>query len=166
MDNSFFDSIQEHFGKSNTEPGQYSSLALAYIGDGVFDLIIRTIILGLGNGKVNEFHRMASNIVKAPSQAKIIRSVFDELTEEEMSVYKRGRNAKSATSAKNSSITDYRVATGFEALTGYLYLANRLDRALEIIKLGMERAGFLPLHKYRQQPKKNIGKEVKYRKQS
>lgn len=164
MDNSFLGKIQEYFGESSTEPGQYSSLALAYIGDGVFDLIIRTIILDLGNGKVKDFHRMASNIVKAPSQAEIIRSVFDELTEEEMAVYKRGRNAKSATSAKNSSITDYRVATGFEALTGYLYLEDRLNRALEIIKLGMERAGFLPLHKYRQPPKKNAGKGVKDRK--
>lgn len=154
MDISFFDSIQEYFGKSSTEPGQYSSLALAYIGDGVFDLIVRTIILDLGNGKVNDFHKIASSIVKAPSQARIIRSVFDELTEEEMAVYKRGRNAKSATSAKNSSITDYRVATGFEALTGYLYLGNKLDRALEIIKLGMERAGFMPLHIYKQTLKK------------
>ena len=86
---------------------------------------------------------MASSIVKAPSQAKIIRSVLDELTEEEMAVYKHGRNAKSATSAKNSSIIDYRVATGFEALTGYLYLSHKLDRALELIKLGMERTGFI-----------------------
>lgn len=154
MDISFFDSIQEYFGKSSTEPGQYSSLALAYIGDGVFDLIVRTIILDLGNGKVNDFHKIASSIVKAPSQARIIRSVFDELTEEEMAVYKRGRNAKSATSAKNSSITDYRVATGFEALIGYLYLGNKLDRVLEIIKLGMERAGFMPLHIYKQTLKK------------
>ncbi|MCI9080018.1 MAG: ribonuclease III [Lachnospiraceae bacterium] len=161
MNISFFDSIQEYFGESSTEPAQYSSLALAYIGDGVFDLIIRTIILDLGNGKVKDFHRMASNIVKAPSQARIIRSVFDELTEEEMAVYKRGRNAKSATSAKNSSITDYRIATGFEALTGYLYLENRLNRALEIIKLGMERAGFMPLHKYGQPPKKSIDKNIK-----
>lgn len=155
MDISFFDSIQEYFGESSTEPGQYSSLALAYIGDGVFDLIIRTVILDLGKGKVKDFHRMASSIVKAPSQAKIIRSVLDELTEEEMAVYKRGRNAKSATSAKNSSIIDYRVATGLEALTGYLYLENRLERALEIIKLGMERAGFMPLHVYKQTPKKS-----------
>ena len=164
MDNSFFNSVQEYFGKSSTEPGQYSSLALAYIGDGVFDLIIRTIILDLGSGKVNDFHRMTSNIVKAPSQAKIIRSVFDELTKEEMAVYKHGRNAKSATSAKNSSIIDYRVATGFEALTGYLYLTNRLNRALEIIKLGMERAGFMPIHKYKQLSGKNRGQDAKVRK--
>ncbi|MFG6394001.1 MAG: ribonuclease III [Lachnospiraceae bacterium] len=143
MDISFYDGVQKHFGETRTTPGQYSSLALAYIGDGVFDLVIRTIILDMGNGKVKDFHRMASSIVKAPSQAKIIRSVLDELTEEEMAVYKHGRNAKSATSAKNSSIIDYRVATGFEALTGYLYLSHKLDRALELIKLGMERTGFI-----------------------
>jgi len=84
MDISFYDGVQQYFGKSRTKPGQYSSLALAYIGDGVFDLIIRTIILDMGNGKSRDFHRVASSIVKAPSQAKIIRSVLDELTEEEM----------------------------------------------------------------------------------
>lgn len=145
MDISFYDGVQQYFGKSRTKPGQYSSLALAYIGDGVFDLIIRTIILDMGNGKSRDFHRLASSIVKASSQAKIIRSVLDELTEEEMAVYKHGRNAKSATSAKNSSIIDYRVATGFEALTGYLYLDHKLNRALELVKLGMERTGLIPL---------------------
>ena len=88
MDISFYDGVQKHFGETRTTSGQYSSLALAYIGDGVFDLVIRTIILDMGNGKVKDFHRMASSIVKAPSQAKIIRSVLDELTEEEMAVYK------------------------------------------------------------------------------
>lgn len=149
MDISFYDGVQQYFGENKTKPGQYSSLALAYIGDGVFDLVIRTIILDMGNGKVRDFHRTVSSIVKASSQAKIIRSVLSELTEEEMAVYKHGRNAKSATSAKNSSIIDYRVATGFEALTGYLYLSHRLDRALEIIKLGMERTGFIPLQEYK-----------------
>ena len=62
-----------------------------------------------------------------------------------MSVYKHGRNAKSATSAKNSSIIDYRIATGFEALVGYLYLSHKLNRVLELVKLGMERTGLMPL---------------------
>ena len=144
MDINFLDEVQQYFGKSKTEPGQYSALALAYIGDGVFDLIIRTIILGQGNGKVKDFHKTTSSIVKAPSQAEIIKSVLEELTEEEMSVYKHGRNAKSATSAKNSSIIDYRIATGFEALVGYLYLSHRLNRILELVKLGMERTGLMP----------------------
>lgn len=146
MDISFLDKIHEYFGESKVKPEQYSSVVLAYIGDGVFDLVIRTIILDLGNGKVKDFHRNTSNIVKAQSQAKIVKSVLEELTDEEMTVYRRGRNAKPATSAKNASIADYRVATGFEALIGYLYLNNGLDRALEIIKLGMKRAGFLPLY--------------------
>lgn len=145
MDINFLDEVQQYFGKSKAEPGQYSALALAYIGDGVFDLIIRTIILGNGNGKVKDFHRTASGIVKAPAQAGIIKSVLEELTEEEMSVYKHGRNAKSATSAKNSSIIDYRIATGFEALVGYLYLSHKLNRVLELVKLGMERTGLMPL---------------------
>lgn len=146
MDISFLDKIQSCFGKSQVKPEQYSSLALAYIGDGVFDLIIRTVVLDTKVGKVKDLHRNTSNIVKAPSQAQIIKSVMEELTAEEMAVYRRGRNTKSATSAKNSSILDYRTATGFETLIGYLYLHNRLDRALDIIKLGMERTGFLPLH--------------------
>ena len=141
MDINFLDEVQQYFGKSKAEPGQYSALVLAYIGDGVFDLIIRTIILGNGNGKVKDFHRIASGIVKAPAQAEIIKSVLEELTEEEMSVYKHGRNAKSATSAKNSSIIDYRIA----ALVGYLYLSHKLNRVLELVKLGMERTGLMPL---------------------
>lgn len=145
MDINFLDEVQQYFGKSKAESGQYSALVLAYIGDGVFDLIIRTIILGNGNGKVKDFHRIASGIVKAPAQAEIIKSVLEELTEEEMSVYKHGRNAKSATSAKNSSIIDYRIATGFEALVGYLYLSHKLNRVLELVKLGMERTGLMPL---------------------
>ena len=143
-DINFLDGVQEHFGASRTRPEQYSSLVLAYIGDSVFDLIVRTIILDMGNGKVKNFHKIASNIVKAPSQAKLVRTILDELTEEEMAIFKHGRNAKSATSAKNSSITDYRVATGFEALIGYLYLCHKLNRALDLVKLGLKRAELMP----------------------
>lgn len=146
IDIDFLSEVQNHFGGSKVRPEQYSSLALAYIGDGVFDLIIRTIILDLGNGKVKDFHRITSGIVKASSQAKIVKVILDELTEEEMAVYKHGRNAKSATSAKNASIVDYRVATGFEALIGYLYLCHRLERALDIVKLGMEKTNLVPEH--------------------
>lgn len=144
MDISFLDGIQQYFGESKVRPGQYPALVLAYIGDGVFDLVIRTILLDMGNARVNKYHRITSSIVKAPSQAKIIRSILEELTDEEMAVYKHGRNAKSSTSAKNSSIVDYRVATGFEALVGYLYLSRRMDRLLELVKSGMERTGLLP----------------------
>ena len=145
-DISILDGVQKYFGVSKVKPQQYSALALAYIGDDVFDLIVRTIILDLGNGKVKDFHRLTSSIVKAGSQAKIIKEVMDELTEEEQAVFRHGRNAKSPTSAKNASIVDYRVATGFEALIGYLYLDHQLERALDITKKGMERAGFFPIN--------------------
>ena len=143
-DINFLEGVQKYFGDSKVKPEQYSALGLAYIGDGVFDLIIRTIVLDMGNGKVKNFHRITSSIVKAESQAKITKAILDELTEEENAIYKHGRNAKSATSAKNASIVDYRIATGFEALIGYLYLNNRLERALELIKMGLERTELMP----------------------
>lgn len=143
-DINFLEGVQKYFGDSKVKPEQYSALGLAYIGDGVFDLIIRTIVLDMGNGKVKNFHRITSSIVKAESQAKITKAILDELTEEENAIYKHGRNAKSSTSAKNASIVDYRIATGFEALIGYLYLNNRLERALELIKMGLERTELMP----------------------
>ncbi len=141
----FLTLIEEHFGCSKLKPEQYSSLGLAYIGDGVYDLIIRTIVIDLGNGKVKNFHRLTSNIVKAESQAKLAREIMGLLTEEELAVYRRGRNAKSATSAKNASVADYRMATGFEALLGYLYLKHGMDRALFLVKYGLEKTEQLPV---------------------
>lgn len=133
--------IEEVFGKSQRAPEQYSALGLAYIGDAVYDMIIRTIVVDLGNKKVSQFHRMTSSIVKAESQAELMKSILEELTEEEEAVFRHGRNAKSATSAKNASILDYRVATGFEALLGYLYLQHKTDRILELIKIGFDKTG-------------------------
>lgn len=140
----FLQSVQDAFGKGKLKPSQYSALGLAYIGDGVYDLIIRTIVLDLGNGKVKNFHRMTSNIVKAESQAKVVNAILDDLTDEELAIFKHGRNAKSATSAKNASITDYRIATGFEALIGYLYLSHKIDRAMELVKKGLQKTELLP----------------------
>lgn len=81
---------------------------------------------------------MTSSIVKAETQAKIMKSLEDELTDEEMAVYHHGRNAKSGSSAKNASIVDYRIATGFEALIGYLYLDGKMERILELVKIGLD----------------------------
>ena len=136
----FLQSVQDTFGKGKLKPSQYSALGLAYIGDGVYDLIV----LDLGNGKVKNFHRMTSNIVKAESQAKVVNAILDSLTDEEMAIFKHGRNAKSATSAKNASITDYRIATGFEALIGHLYLSHEMDRAMELVKEGLTKTELLP----------------------
>ena len=110
--------IWDVLGLKSVSPRQLSPLVLAYIGD----------------TQVNKMNRAASSIVKAESQSKMIGYLEDKLTEEEGSVYKRGRNAKSYTSAKNASISDYRRATGFEALMGYLYLSGQYERMCELIK--------------------------------
>lgn len=136
--------IKKTFDIPEQVPEKYSSLVLAYLGDAVYDMVIRTLVCGMGNGKVKNFHKMTSGIVKAESQAKLAKEILPELSEEETAVYKRGRNAKSATSAKNASILDYRVATGFEALLGYLYLKQEMDRALELVKIGLEKTGQMP----------------------
>ena len=121
-------------GLKSVSPRQLSPLVLAYIGDSIFDLVVKTKIVTAGNTQVNKMNRAASSIVKAESQSKMIGYLEDKLTEEEGSVYKRGRNAKSYTSAKNASISDYRRATGFEALMGYLYLYRKYERMCELIK--------------------------------
>ena len=81
--------------------------------------------------------------MRAEAQANIVKAILDELTEEELAVYKRGRNAKSATIAKHATMTDYRMATGFEALIGYLYLKNRCERLLMLLHDGLLRIGEL-----------------------
>jgi len=142
--NDFLGLVEQYFGSSSLKPEQYSSLGLAYIGDGVYDLIIRTIVVDLGNGKVKNFHRLTSSVVKAESQAKLVKEILELLTEEELAIYRHGRNTKAATSAKNASIIDYRLATGFEALIGYLYLKHQMERLLFLVKYGLEKTGQFP----------------------
>lgn len=140
----FLEEIHRQFGDAKCKAGQYSALGLAYIGDSVYDLIIRTLVLDMGNGRVKNFHRTTSGIVKAESQARLVESIMGELTEEENAIFHHGRNAKSATSAKNASIVDYRIATGFEALIGYLYLNHQMERAVQLIRTGLDRTGQTP----------------------
>lgn len=130
--------IRSNFKIKKKDPKQYSPLTLAYIGDGIYDLVIRTIIVEQGNARVNQLHKSVSNMVKAAAQAEAIRKMEPYLTEEELGVYRRGRNAKSYTMAKNASMVDYRCATGLEALMGYLYLNEQMDRIIELIELGLE----------------------------
>lgn len=119
----------------------YSPLTLAYIGDAVYDLIIRTVVVARANRPANELHRIAVKYVSASAQAEIVQALMDEFTEEEQSVYRRGRNSKPHTMAKNASAGDYLKATGFEAVLGYLYLTGRMDRVLELVKKGTELSG-------------------------
>lgn len=116
----------------------YSPLALAYIGDGVYDLVIRSIVVGRGNTRASRLHQATSQLVKAQAQSEMMRVLQPLLTEEEQDVYRRGRNAKSPTMAKNATVSDYRRATGFEALMGYLYLTDRFERLVELVQAALK----------------------------
>lgn len=130
--------IREQFDVPDVDIRTYSPLALAYIGDGVFDLVIRSVVVGKGNTRANQLHQRTSQIVKAHTQALMIEYLQDQLTEEEAEIYRRGRNAKSPTMAKNATMADYRKATGLEALVGYLYLTDRFERVVELVRIGAE----------------------------
>lgn len=134
-----FDSyMQEVFQMKEVDVHSYSPLTLAYIGDSIYDLIIKSLVINQGNRQVNKLHKETSRYVQASTQSLMMRAMQEELTEEEHAVYKRGRNAKSVSPAKNQSITDYRRATGFEALLGYLYLKKEWKRMLDLVKIGLD----------------------------
>ena len=116
-----------------------SPLVLAYLGDTVYESYIREHLIRQNiNRKVNNLHKLAIQYSKAKAQATIIHELEDELTEEEMKIFKRGRNQKSHTAPKNADIIDYKYATGFEALIGYLYLWEEKERLEYIIQKGIE----------------------------
>lgn len=140
---SFLGQIRNLFGLPEVDASMLSPLVLAYIGDGVYEMAVRTILVSGGNIPVNKMNAKASCIVRASAQAAIIHAVADELTEEEAAVYRRGRNAKSYTVAKNATMSDYRHATGLEALCGYLYLKESYGRLLFLLKSGMTRTNIL-----------------------
>jgi ribonuclease-3 family protein len=126
--------IKSVFHLPDTDLKTYSPLTLAFIGDSIFDLIIRTYVVESGNAPVNKLHHRAAKLVQASAQADLYHTVKDSLTEEELAIFKRGRNAKSFTSAKNAGVVEYRTATGMEALIGYLYLSDQMDRLMEIMR--------------------------------
>ena len=138
---SLLEQIKKEFECKEVDVRAYSPLTLAYIGDAVYELVIRTVVVERANRAANELHKRAVKFVQAGTQAAMITALQEILTEDELAVFKRGRNAKSNTSAKNASITDYRKATGFEALIGFLYLTNQTDRLLFLVKEGIERVG-------------------------
>ena len=126
-----FDSyMQEVFQMKEVDVHSYSPL--------IYDLIIKSLVINQGNRQVNKLHKETSMYVQASTQSLMMRAMQEELTEEEHAVYKRGRNAKSVSPAKNQSITDYRRATGFEALLGYLYLKKEWKRMLDLVKIGLD----------------------------
>ena len=137
------ESIEEQFGFEQQDIRSFSPLTLAYLGDAVMEVVVRTVVIEQGNRPVNELHKISTSFVKAESQARMVLGLQEEFTEEERQIIRRGRNAKPYTTAKNASRADYHKATGFEALMGYLYLTGRRDRMLELIRKGMELAGLL-----------------------
>ena len=118
---------------------QVPALVLAYLGDSVYELILRTRLVEEGMSHVNDLNKKASVYAKAPTQAKLFRLLEDILTEEEKAVFKRGRNAKSGNVAKSGTVTEYRTATGFEAMLGMLYLEGKTDRIVELVNYGIEK---------------------------
>lgn len=123
------------------KPSQYSPLVLAYIGDSVYEVYVRSrVIEEHEDMPAYKLHRQSIEYVKAHAQSNSMEVLESLLSEKELAVYKRGRNAKSATVPKNADLTDYRRATGFEALVGYLYLSGENERLEEIMKIAFESA--------------------------
>lgn len=123
--------VEESINQSNMsekEAYQYSPLALAYIGDSALDLLVKTYYVKNSNKQTYKYHKDVCNIVKAVNQAQFIDSIMDELSEDEMDIYKRGRNATTHSKAKNATMGEYRKATGLEALFGYLYLKGDMAK--------------------------------------
>ncbi len=141
---SFLEKITLTFPETKVNIQSYSPLTLAYIGDSIYDLCIRTLVVEKGNRSPNTLHRDASRLVNAAAQSAMADAILSDLTDEEVTVFKRGRNAKSYTTAKNASVSDYRKATGLEALFGYLYLKDEMDRLLFLLRMGLERIELYP----------------------
>lgn len=134
--------ISRTFGGCDSDIRAYSPLTFAYIGDAVFEIVIRTVIIGSkGQRSINSLHKQTTRVVCARTQALIAEAVYDRLTEEEQDIYRRGKNAKIHSSAKNASLSEYHKATGFEALLGYLFMRDEVLRITEIVREGIELAG-------------------------
>lgn len=136
--------ILEQFALKDRDVREISALSLAFLGDAVFELVIRTILTEQG-GQPHEISRKKNDLVNAGTQAGVIQYLIyhGDLTEEEAAVFRRGRNANPRTLAKHATARDYHLATGLECLVGYLYLSGEAVRAIELIRIGIEGCGFL-----------------------
>lgn len=130
-----FKDIIFKYGVTEKDIDLLPPLTLAYIGDAVYEVYVRTYLIGTMKVPVHRLHVTSIKFVKAKAQSEIIHYIDDKLTDDEKDVVRRGRNAKSGTIPKNADITEYKYATGFEALFGYLYLKGRFERLDEVFKL-------------------------------
>lgn len=139
MTDTFFELYKQKLNLKAVDVQTTSPLILAYIGDCVYDLAVREYVVSHYPGSVNSINRMKTEFVCAHAQSEIMGYMIgnDLLTDEEMSIYRRGRNQKSVTHSKNSSIQEYRRATGFEALIGYLYVTAQYERLIEFESMGI-----------------------------
>ncbi len=126
--------LLKNLSKEEVDVRQYGALNLAYIGDAVFEIYARTKVVKEEKSTVNNMNKKTSAYVNAKAQSEMYHKVLEIATEKEVEILKRGRNAKSKTSAKNASISQYRHATGIEALVGYLYLSGNIERLDEIFE--------------------------------
>lgn len=130
------ESLLETLEVSKLETGELrmlNPLALAYIGDGVHEMMVRTYVISKYKGTINKLNQRVVKMIKATAQAHVLREMQSFLTEEELGVAKRGRNQKSLTVPKNTSVAEYRQATGFEALLGWLFLNGEQERLVTIV---------------------------------
>lgn len=139
MDFEIFKLYKEKLNLKAVDVQTTSPLILAYIGDCLYDLAVREYVVSNFPGVVNAVNQKKTTFVCAHAQSEIMGYLIGQgvLTDEEMSVYRRGRNQKSATHSKNSSIQEYRRATGFEALIGYLYLTEQYERMIDLEARGI-----------------------------
>jgi ribonuclease-3 family protein len=132
------DRIDAEIFRVGRDPKQMNVLALAYIGDSVYEVYIRQYLLARGEIKPHLLHQAATRYVSAKAQADQLEKIWGILDEEEQGIVRRGRNAKAGSMPKNASPADYHKATAFEALIGYHYLMGHRERLLEIIMLALE----------------------------
>ena len=128
-----YEAIKKDFNLEAVNSHEMAPLMLAYIGDAVYEVIVRTMVISKGNRQSSKLHKDSTHLVNAATQAQFAESLMEHLTDEELTVYKRGRNANSHNKAKNASTGDYRKATGFEALIGFLFLEGKTDRIHELL---------------------------------
>lgn len=131
--------ILESFDCREQDVRNFSPLTLAYIGDCVYELIVRTMVVERGNRPPRKLHNESSEFSKAGTQRKIYEALLDEVTKEEADILHRGKNAHFHTKAKNATVLEYRSATALEALLGYLYLTGKMERVLELLKIGLRK---------------------------
>jgi ribonuclease III family protein len=141
MDEEFLKSVNSEFEIKQGDLNLYSPLVFAYIGDAVYEVFIRTLIVSEGNAPVHKLHKRSIAYVKAKAQSDTIHKLMDVLTPEEQDIVRRGRNAKSGTIPKNADVTEYKYATGYETLLGYLYLKKDYSRLVELMKMSVDKKG-------------------------